>query len=803
MTVDYLLGRVQAVFFEKPSDFFKIILVAIEETSFEWHDPEIVVTGNFADLDHEQLYKFQGQVVQHPKYGQQFKCNQYQKKELTDRKSLINYFSGTDFPGIGTKTATKIVEKLGTNAIQQILHDDQALQTLKIPAAKKALITKQVQATYESEEIILQLNTLGFGNKLAFKIYHFYRENTLATLQKNPYQLMKDINGIGFKRADSLAKKFDLPYDYPQRIQAGLWHTINRIIGSSGNTYVPQGDLIEQTLKLLNTTRSQTVTTEQLQQNLNELIDQELIVQDHEHYCPKYLFDAEWMIARQLALLIKNFSQPNFSSDQVVQILQKQQTGKSLTYDDNQLAAILQGINSPVFILTGGPGTGKTTIINGLVQVYAQLHHYSLDPLDYEQTPFPIVLAAPTGRAAKHLAESTGLTASTIHRLLGLTGQEDLSNTEVNSLQGKLLIVDETSMVDTYLFKLLVTAIPLGMQIVLVGDRDQLPSVGPGQVFADLIDSQVFPTVKLQKIYRQAADSTIINLAHEINSGQIKETMFQNFADRSFIECNAAQVPVVLQQIVPKSQAKGFDLAQVQVLTPMYRGDAGINNLNHVLQATVNPAGARTKKITYGDLEYRIGDKVVQLNNNVEANVFNGEIGTIEGITLANEHEKTQAATHDLLHIDFEGQKVTYTKAELNNISLAYCASIHKAQGSEFQLVILVLVNQNFPMLRRNLLYTAVTRAKSKLVMVGNRQAFERAIMDDSDQRQTQLPQRLQTVFDKQPSLSTAQSAHSLSQNSEESANSYLLTLDLIRANQIDPLIGMQNISPADFLDKS
>ncbi|NVY95699.1 ATP-dependent RecD-like DNA helicase [Lactobacillus sp. DCY120] len=789
MAEDYVIGQLAAIFFEKPEDYFKIMLIKVRQTSFKWADAEIVVTGDFDDLDENQIYKFTGQVVNHPKYGQQFKASHYQKDSPTDRKSLVAYLSSSDFPGIGVKMATKIIDRLGDSAIQKILTDPEAVHQIGLrPQLEKTLIN-QIKATYQSQTVVLQLNTWGFGNKMALKIYHHYGEETLELLANNPYRLIKDIPGIGFRRADHLAQELALSTDYPQRIAAGLWTALTAVIHAQGDTYVPQEVVITTALKLLNTGKKPALNREQLASGWQYLEDADAIVLQEKNCFPKYLYDSEWMIARQLKLLQQHFQKPKLTKQKFQQIVTQLEIKLDIHYDHNQSAAIKAGLENSLLLLTGGPGTGKTTIVNGLVQAFAQLHEYSLDPADYQDKPFPILLAAPTGRAAKHLFESTGLMACTIHRLLGLTGQEDVLPTEVGELAGSLLVIDETSMVDTNLFQLLLMAIPLGMQIVLVGDQDQLPSVGPGQVFSDLIASQAFTTVKLEKIYRQDAESTIIDLAHQINQNQVTPEMFKNYPDRSFIECNAQQVGPVLKQIMVKSQAKGFTLDQVQVLAPMYHGPAGIDHLNLELQQALNPVTDQAKELRFGDVVYHIGDKVIHLVNNAEANVFNGEIGTVVGITLAT--GKNQG---DQIHLDFEGHQLDYSRADLKNIALAYCASIHKAQGSEFDLVILVLVRQQSRMLRRNLLYTAVTRARSKLIMLGNQSAYQQAIHDQLDTRKTYLQQRLQDVFE----LPTSPMAPSQEQVATED---YQLTLVKINQNQIDPLIGMEDVCPQDFLE--
>lgn len=792
MAEEYVIGQVRAILFEKPEDYFKIMIVTVQKSSFDWIDPEIVITGNFDELEQEHTYKFYGQKVNHPKYGQQFKCSHYQKNNPTDRKSLITYFSSSEFPGIGVKTAQKIVDALGDNAIKRLVTNPKVADQLPLKADKKKVLLDRINATYHSEEVIVQLNRLGFGNKLAFKIFNQYKADTLTILQQNPYQLIQDIKGIGFKRADNLAEQFQLPSNYPQRLEAGLWHVLNFLISSTGDTYVQKNDLLQQTLKLLNDSREQKINLDELEKSLINLVNQDQIKHEQNCYSPRFLYDDEWVISRQLKILADDFQSPNYSLNKVQEVLQRIEADFNISYDKNQVNAIFQGVNSSVLLLTGGPGTGKTTIINGLVSAFAELHNYSLNIDDYSDEPFPVRLAAPTGRAAKHLSESTELPASTIHRLLGLTGQEDTSNLDMNYITGKLLIIDETSMVDTELFKLLVSALAPGMQLVLVGDRDQLPSVGAGQVFSDLISSQAFQTVQLKKIYRQSVDSTIINLAHEINTGTINEKLFHNYPDRSFIECSAQQVGSVLQQIIAKSQQKGFNIDTLQVLAPMYRGPAGIDYLNQLLQNTLNPKAERTKTINFGNIEYRIGDKIVHLVNNVEANVFNGEIGEIIGITSKKYLPVTDRNKGDLVTLNFDGQKVDYYKSDLAKISLAYCTSIHKAQGSEFNLVILVLVNQHARMLKRNLLYTAITRAKSKLIMLGNRQAYERAIADNSGFRHTMLKNRVQDIF---------KIAFKSRETVEKEKKDYILTSSIINKNIIDPLIGMANVTPKDFME--
>ncbi|WP_439708960.1 AAA family ATPase [Lacticaseibacillus zeae] len=467
--------------------------------------------------------------------------------------------------------------------------------------------------------------------------------------------------------------------------------------------------------------------------------------------------------------------------------------------------------------MTGGPGTGKTTVTDGIVRTYARLHDLSLDANQYNSDdPFPIMLAAPTGRAAKRISETTQLPASTIHRLLGLG--VDTQDFAPNDLPDGLLIIDEMSMVDTYLFRTLLTALHPGMQIVLVGDKDQLPSVGPGQVFADLLRSGALPQAALTHIHRQDADSSIIPLAHAVNAGKLPDDFTQPQVDRSFLACTPSQVPEVVGQVVKRAAVKQFSIADIQVLAPMYRGTAGIDRLNPMLQNILNPKrSARTKTVHFGDTEYRIGDKILQLVNDPNQNVFNGEIGQIVGITLAKE----APSKTDELTIDFDGNEITYKRSDFSKITLAYATSIHKAQGSEFPMVILPLTLQSRRMLRRNLLYTAITRAKSFLILVGELAAFETAVGEVAVNRHTGLVQRLQQVFDIEGSQTTVEEAAEpqpalpqqsaqIDTNGSDSDNEvrpaktapHQLTPALAASQKIDPMIGMDGITPQMFMTK-
>lgn len=784
----YFVGTVKAIFFENPENLFKIFTIKIKKTNTDWDANDIVVTGSFGEISEEEEYHFEGNMVDHPKYGKQFQATSYKRSRPSGRKELISFFSSDEFPGIGKKKAEKIVDTLGENAIDKILQDPHALDFLKLGEEKTNNIVDQISKNHLTEQVLYQLNNYGFGTTLSARIFQKYGPQTLDKITEDPYQLVLDVKGVGFKRADELAKRLGITGDDPRRIKGALIQMVSLIINETGDTYVAQDDLIKRASGVLNA-NSTTDLNKKLLSGLKKLVNDGVLAVEDGHVYEKNLSDSEWSIAQSLKMITDTFKGVEWTKREFKKELKHVEKTFKVQYDESQEKAIEQSLTHSIFLLTGGPGTGKTTIINAIVSSYAKLNDMTLDPSSED---YAIALAAPTGRAAKHMGESTGLPAMTIHRLLGLTGTEDDEFAEP-TLDCKLLIIDEMSMVDTKLFRTLINAVQPGTQVVLVGDKDQLPSVGPGQVFSDLINSDAFPTTILNEIHRQDEDSTIIQLAHDINEGIIDEGIFQNKADRSFINSNSRNVPEVLSQIISKSEDRGFDIADVQVLAPMYRGQAGIDNLNVVIQNVVNPMAPKRKEVSVGNTKYRINDKVVYLVNSPEDNVFNGEIGKIVGILLAKENTDHV----DKLVIDFDGNEVSLDRKDWLNISLAYCTSIHKAQGSEFEMVILPLVNEESRMLRRNLLYTAVTRSRRLLIMVGDRSAFERSIRDQSNERQTTLKERIFATFKIKPK----------NEDPEEPEDSepidYHLTLDMVMNNSIDPMIGMDNVTPYNFLEKN
>ena len=802
----FFIGQVQSEIFTSPDSFFKVLIVSVEEANFDWHEPEITVTGSFGDLSDDQTYRFEGKIVEHPRYGQQFQATSYHVNRPTSKDGLVDFLSGKQFTGIGKKTAEKIVDKLGTDAINKIIADPHVLDKLKLRKAVKDSLVDNLRANQGMDEIIIGLNDLGFGANLSSAIFDKYGEETLHIINENPYQLAAEIDGISFNRADQVAQKLGIATDDSRRIDAAIIQTLDDLTMETGDTFTTTKPLLQQTIQLLAQGSGGRVSTDLIANQIVELEKNQAISYADEKIYPTALYNAEWQIADHLHRLL-TVDQEKVPATTIEKTVTKVADQSGITYDQVQKEAIKTALNSKVMLLTGGPGTGKTTIIKGIVASYAKIHDLSLDVNEYKEKSFPVLLAAPTGRAAKRMSEATDLPASTIHRLLGLNGREMPTDMNARDLEGSLLIIDEMSMVDTLLFKTLIQAVPTSMHVVLVGDKDQLPSVGPGQVFHDLLDFAELPKVELTNIHRQAADSTIIPLAHAIKEGKLPSDLTNKMPDRSFISCHANQVPSVVQQIIDLSKKRDYSANDIQILAPMYRGQAGIDRLNELAQQAYNPPANGKQEVDFRGLTFRVGDKVLQLVNVPEKNIFNGDIGKITAI----ESGRTVGKKNESITVDFDGNEVSYSRMEWNQLRLAYCISIHKAQGSQFKMVLLPIVQQFSRMLQRNLLYTAITRAAEKLVLIGEPYAVVTSVKNEAVNRKTSLVDRLDKVWSKHGELKSKLDHQTDSLTKELSspqpvqkenkqlinndAQQYILTADLINSETIDPLIGMENIS--------
>ncbi|MEW4354588.1 ATP-dependent RecD-like DNA helicase [Streptococcus pneumoniae] len=732
----YISGTIERIIFENPSNFFRILLLEIEETNSEFDEPEIIVTGTMADIMEGEDYIFWGELVQHPKYGQQLKMSRYERAKPT-QQGLVKYFSSDHFKGIGLKTAQKIVDLYGDNTIDKILAEPEKLTSINgLSVTNREAFVSKLRQNYGTELILSKLASYGIPNKLAFQIQDFYKEETMEIVEHSPYQLVEDIQGIGFKIADQLAEQIGIESDAPERFRAGLIHTLLNLSMETGDTYIEARDLLEATITLLESARQIELDPSKVADQLASLIEEDKVQNVGTKIFDNSLYFAEEGIRTHIMRILERGKKDTFQQEEIEKAIQQVEEDTHITYDAIQKQAICAAIENKVFILTGGPGTGKTTVINGIIAVYAQLHKLNLTKEEQ-----PILLAAPTGRAARRMNELTGLASATIHRHLGMTGDDDTSHLE-DYLDADFIIVDEFSMVDTWLANQLFSNIATDSKILIVGDSDQLPSVSPGQVLADLLQVTAIPQTRLQKIYRQSEDSTIVTLASQIREGHLPSDFQEKKADRSYFEVRAEHIPAMIEKIAAAAIRSGIDSSDVQVLAPMYRGKAGIDHINQLMQNLLNPV--ENDALTFDNLDqsYRMGDRVIHLVNNAESNVFNGDLGYITDLLPAKYSDSKQ----DEITMNFDGNEITYQRSEWYKIRLAYAMSIHKSQGSEFPVVILPITSSSKRMLQRNLIYTAITRSKSKLILLGEYAAFDYATKNTGIARNTYLIERFADV---------------------------------------------------------
>lgn len=750
----YIKGEILFTIFENEAEHFSIAKLKINDTNEDFEEKEIVGKGYFANLQEGSTYFFYGKLIDHPKFGTQYEVESFETFVPATEDGLISYLSSDLFPGVGNKTAKAIVDKFGEDAINEILKNPKEVYQIPYLNNKTAAnLISVIQSNQGFEQVVIQLARYGIGLKMAQKLYNIYKEETLEYLLEDPYVFVYDIDGFNFKVADRIGQLNNISLNHPNRVGAAIIYVLDESV-QSGHVYLPKSEVINDAFNILNTTE----VTEDLINEVLLLLNEKKkikIKKDNDIYLIT-LYYAEDGFSSHLKRIMSVPIDEEVPTADLLKIAGEVEESDVISYGDEQFTAISQAINSKVMILTGGPGTGKTTVIKGIIQSFSTIHDLSTDPKDYKNAKdFPFILTAPTGRAAKRLQESTGIKASTIHSLLGWDGNEQFDKNEYEQLSGRYLIIDEFSMVDIWLANHLFKAIPSDMQVLLVGDDDQLPSVGPGQVLSDLLNSQLIPLVTLNEVYRQKEGSKIIQLAHKIKNNETTETDLKKDVDFSFIPCGTNQVVDVITQVVQKAIQKDMNIQNIQVLAPMYRTNAGINVINKKLQALINPPAKGKREIKVFDDFFRVGDKVIQLVNQPEDGVSNGDIGEIVAIFKANENVDKK----EEIVIAYDDLEVTYRRNEFQNITLAYCISIHKSQGSEFPIVILPIVPAYNRMLRKNLIYTAITRSQNSLIICGDKNAFFKGVeTTETNLRYTSLKEQLQFKLSEEETMPTTDS---------------------------------------------
>lgn len=711
-------------------------------------DEELTCVGFFRTMDQGETIEAEGDYTQHPLYGNQFKIERYKILPPSDEASIERYLSSGAVKGIGEALAKRIVKAFGADTYRIIEEEPERLAEVKGISLHKA---REIAATlYEkrdARDAITFLQGYGISNTLALRIYEAYGMGLYGIMKENPYRLAEDIQGIGFRIADEIAAKVGIHTDSDYRIRCGLLYTLQRA-GGEGHCYLPACRLLSEAGELLGIEPS--LMEPQLQ---NLAMDKKLVIKmplpdetERRVYAPLFYY-AESNCARMLHEL--NISETLLPAEQEALLLKIDQVEKDLgiSLDTLQKQSVLESIRNGVFILSGGPGTGKTTTINAMIRYFLS---QGMD----------ISLAAPTGRAAKRMTEATGYESRTIHRLLELSGAASLEGkaarferNEENPLEADVIIVDEMSMVDIFLFQSLLKAVPVGTRLIMVGDVNQLPSVGPGQVLSDLISSGAFRTVTLEKIFRQAQESDIVLNAHRIHLGE-DPVLDNKSRDFFFLERNDANViykhmiQLILEKLPRYVDASPYD---IQVLTPMRKGRLGVETLNGILQKYLNPPDGKKRECQIGETLLREGDKVMQIKNNYQLpwevvsrynipidqgmGIFNGDIGIIRSI---DEYAKEVVVEFD------EHRRVTYPYSGLDEIELAYAVTIHKSQGSEYPAVIMPLLTGPHMLFNRNLLYTGITRAKSCVTILGSRATvLEMVANNQENRRYTGLVQQI------------------------------------------------------------
>ena len=725
MEKETINGFVEKVVYRNTENGYTVVNISVE-------GDDVVCTGYFSDITEGDQIIAEGSFVEHKQYGIQFTVTSYEIKEPETSVAMEKYLGSGIIKGVGPALSAKIVKKFGDETFNIIEREPERLAEIKGITEKKAIeIGSQFEEKKEFRNAMIFLNQYGVSNALAMKIYKEYGIKVMKIVRENPYRLADDIAGVGFKTADEIALRMGFSPESSMRMKAGISFALS-MAASNGHTYLLYEDLYEESKRLLG------ISEAEFENDIYELtIERKIVLKEVKGERRVYnnnLYYMELTVARKL-LDLNAKSENNYK---VMEAKVKEvEANTGIKLGDLQRKAVYEAVESGLVIITGGPGTGKTTTINAIIKLF-------------EMQNMEILLAAPTGRAAKRMTETTGMEAQTIHRLLELNGNPEeggsmrFERNELNPLETDVIIIDEMSMVDIYLMYSLLKAITVGTRLILVGDVNQLPSVGPGKVLKDIISSEKFNVVRLSEIFRQAAESDIITNAHKINAGQSirldnKSKDFFMLSMSSSIQIQRALVSLIAEKLPPYVDATKYD---IQVLTPSRKGELGVENLNKILQQYINPPAPGKREKQWGEVIFRENDKVMQIKNDYQmewkivtkkgltikegSGVFNGDCGIIREI---NEFAGTVTVEFD------EGKLVEYTGATLEELELAYAITIHKSQGSEYPAVIIPLLNAPKPLLNRNLLYTAVTRARKCVTIVGSENSVNEMIQNESEMK--------------------------------------------------------------------
>lgn len=722
--MEKLAGYVEHIIYRNTDNGYTVLnLVSGEE--------EITCVGIFSAIAEGENIEASGEYTDHPTYGRQFKVDHFEEKAPEDEEAIERYLGSGAIKGVGLALAARIVRRFKEDTFRIIEEEPERLSEIKGISERKAMeIADQVNEKRDLRQAMIFLQQYGITMNLAVKVYQAYGQEVYGIIKENPYRLADDIEGVGFRTADEIAARVGIRMDSDFRVRSGILYVLLQASGE-GHTYLPEGELTARTKQLLE------VDEEQIEKQYMDLaIERKIIMKQSENgqtqiYAASFYY-MEANTATMLKQLNVNYDVPDIEIEQRIRSIEKQ-TGMVL--DEHQVTAVKEAVRNGLLIITGGPGTGKTTTINTIIK------YFELEGMD-------IFLAAPTGRAAKRMSETTGFEARTVHRMLelngGMEGNAGFERNEQNPLETDVVIVDEVSMVDITLMHSLLKAVAVGTRLILVGDVNQLPSVGPGSVLRDIIQSHECNVVMLTKIFRQASTSDIIVNAHKINQGE-EVTLDNKSMDFFFLKRYDADVIInVMLQLVKQKLPKFVDATpyDIQILTPMRKGLLGVERLNGILQQYLNPPSPQKREKEHGDVIFREGDKIMQTRNNYQleweirtkfglsvdkgTGVFNGDMGIVREI---NDFAETMTVEFD------EGRMVEYPYKLLDELELAYAITIHKSQGSEYPAVVIPLLSGPAMLMNRNLLYTAVTRARKCVTLVGNEATFAQMVQNTSQQK--------------------------------------------------------------------